>query len=345
MVISKELAEALKHKHPVSDYMDKIRSLTGWYWAGTYGQIGTDALWSSKSNQTGITDWYARWQSAKAKGIGKRVADCVGVDKYARWVTVSGSVPYDKYTDLNQEMLFDLNKTLGLANGLISTLPEQEGLVVWRQGHMGIYLGNGLVKEAKGGAYGIIVTKLESGSWTHWFVNPFVDYGGTDYMIKKTSPLMSGDNVKQWQTLLNNYAGAKLVADGVYGNLSESAQKVFEQNNGLKVDGIVDYSDYQKMCEVIDVYATKMEVFLKNKDVEILAIKSQLLMTESIVKQKNDEISKLKSEISKLTVDLSNSIAEVDSLSAEISGYKNRSIGIISEELINRIIAEVKKGA
>ena len=67
----------------LQDYMAKIRELTGWYWAGTYGQVGTETLWTQKSKQVGVADWYKAHPDAKAKGKrqGKKVADCCGVDK------------------------------------------------------------------------------------------------------------------------------------------------------------------------------------------------------------------------------------------------------------------------
>ena len=60
--------------------------------------------------------------------------------------------------------------------GNINTIPEIPGLAVWQPGHIGIYIGNGEVIEAMGTQYGVVKTKLSSGSWTHWLKVPYITY-------------------------------------------------------------------------------------------------------------------------------------------------------------------------
>jgi cell wall-associated NlpC family hydrolase len=43
--------------------------------------------------------------------------------------------------------------------------------------HIGLYIGNNQVIEAKGAAYGVIKTKLKAGEWTHWAYLDDWDYG------------------------------------------------------------------------------------------------------------------------------------------------------------------------
>ena len=56
--------------------------------------------------------------------------------------------------------------------------------------------------------------------------------------LKLTSPLMKGDDVKEFQTLVNakGYSPGKM--DGVYGDNSVSACKAFQKASGLSVDGM-----------------------------------------------------------------------------------------------------------
>ena len=60
--------------------------------------------------------------------------------------------------------------------GTINTIPEIPGLAVWFAGHIGIYIGDGLVIEAKGTKYGVVETNLTDGRWTHWLKIPYITY-------------------------------------------------------------------------------------------------------------------------------------------------------------------------
>ncbi|MEU4693903.1 peptidoglycan-binding domain-containing protein [Actinoplanes sp. NPDC023714] len=51
-------------------------------------------------------------------------------------------------------------------------------------------------------------------------------------------PMMRGEDVRHWQQQMAN-RGRRLTADGVYGPESEAACRAFQQDNGLRVDGIV----------------------------------------------------------------------------------------------------------
>ena len=48
----------------------------------------------------------------------------------------------------------------------------------------------------------------------------------------------AGDNVKEWQTLLN-YQGYNIVVDGHFGIATDAATRKFQISKGLKPDGIV----------------------------------------------------------------------------------------------------------
>ena len=64
--------------------------------------------------------------------------------------------------------------------GTIDTIPEIQGLAVWKQGHIGVYVGNGKVIEAMATTVGVIETNLSDGAWTHWLKVPSVTYIETE---------------------------------------------------------------------------------------------------------------------------------------------------------------------
>ena len=60
--------------------------------------------------------------------------------------------------------------------GSIETMPDTPGLAVWKSGHIGVYIGNGEVIEARDTRYGGVKTKLQGRGWTHWLEVPGIKY-------------------------------------------------------------------------------------------------------------------------------------------------------------------------
>lgn len=61
----------------------------------------------------------------------------------------------------------------------IKTAPV--GVAVWKQGHIGVYIGcdsKGVAwcVEAKGSKYGVSRTRVDSTDWTHWFKLDCIEY-------------------------------------------------------------------------------------------------------------------------------------------------------------------------
>ena len=146
------------------------------YWYGTFGQIGTPTLYVQKRDQ--YPSQYNKWdRKTFTDQFGQRVHDCVGLIKGAVWSNgnPNATPKYNASQDVS-------------ANGLIkkcspcediSTLQDVKGLVVWKDGHIGIYIGGGYVVEARGHAYGVVKTKVTERPWTKWGRLPsdFVIYG------------------------------------------------------------------------------------------------------------------------------------------------------------------------
>ena len=58
--------------------------------------------------------------------------------------------------------------SMSRVKGAIANIPEVIGLGVFKDGHAGVYIGDGWVIEAKGHAYGVVKTKLSTGGWKYW---------------------------------------------------------------------------------------------------------------------------------------------------------------------------------
>lgn len=105
--------------------------------------------------------------------VGKRGADCIGLIKGFLWWQGDDKNPkYDRDTDVNEAGMLQRSKV----KGKIDTMPDKEGILVYYSGHVGVYVGNGKVIEARGVDYGVVETNLKDRKWTDWSECPYVDY-------------------------------------------------------------------------------------------------------------------------------------------------------------------------
>ena len=125
------------------------------------------------------------------------------------------------------------------------------GVVTYKKGHVGIYIGEGKVVEAKGINYGVVITDITKGGWTHGLTFSWIDYS-YDYKIpnvtyKAANPYsepqrllrkgMTGQDVKWLQYELVE-AGYKLTIDGDFGKVTDKALRDFQRSAKLRVDGL-----------------------------------------------------------------------------------------------------------
>jgi len=141
----------------------------GYVW-GTFGQTLTGELFQQKKTQypEGVGNYETFIRNT---WWGKKVTDCVGLIKGAYW-SESGKLVYNGNTDVSADMMLSIAKE----KGNISSIPEIPGICVWKPGHIGIYIGNGQVIEAKGTQYGVIQSKLSERGFVHWLKCPYVNY-------------------------------------------------------------------------------------------------------------------------------------------------------------------------
>jgi hypothetical protein len=130
--------------------------------------------------------------------------------------------------------------------GPILTLPDVPGLVLWKRGHIGVYVGSGRAIEARGFSYGVVETAVAGRGWSKWGRLPaaMLSYGGAAEGDK--TPLlkrgMSGEAVERMQAILaawNKKALPIWGVDGDFGNETYAWVRKFQKAKNLSVDGIV----------------------------------------------------------------------------------------------------------
>ena len=145
----------------------------GYVW-GTCGWVLTDGLFASKLAQypDGVGDHEA---FIRSHWLGRRTTDCVGLIKGYGWLDVETlTVGYAT----NGMPDYGANGMLYAATvtGSIDTIPEKPGIAVWRDGHIGVYIGDGYVIESMGTEFGVVKTKLAERNFTNWLEIPFIEY-------------------------------------------------------------------------------------------------------------------------------------------------------------------------
>ena len=173
------------------------------------------------------------------KYVGKVCTDCSGLQS---WYTgkILGSAQL--YSTASERI--PISK--------IDTVPI--GATLWKSGHVGIYLGNGKVAEAKGINYGTVISNVKSTAWKYALLFSYIDYGKEpvvsvtkqgnpyaqpNYNLKKGS---KGEGVKwvQWELQEAGYDLSKHGGiDGVFGSGTKLFVEKFQRSCKLDVDGIV----------------------------------------------------------------------------------------------------------
>lgn len=226
------------------DLVDKFRYAldNGWgYIHGTAGIVWTEARQKSATRE--MTVRYGK------KWIGHHVADCSGLFTWA-FKELGGYMYHGSNT---------MYRSYCTSKGVYTGQELKPGTAVFtgtedNHGHVGLYIGGGMIIEAKGTQYGVVKTrqddKLKNGGrrWTYWGELKGVDYSGeaapapepgTQHpTLRKGS---TGEYVTLAQTMLiqRGYDCGSKGADGKFGNATEKAVKAFQTDWDLAVDGVI----------------------------------------------------------------------------------------------------------
>ena len=68
--------------------------------------------------------------------------------------------------------------------GTLETMPDIPGVLVFMPGHVGVYVGNGKVIEARGHAYGVVETNLVGRGWKEWGKLDWIEYTEENTMFE-----------------------------------------------------------------------------------------------------------------------------------------------------------------
>lgn len=187
------------------------------YWYGCFGQISTENLYNSKKKQ------YPSFYTATDYKLqyGKRVYDCIGLIKGYLWCDTPTSAPkYNASQDVSADGMLAICKE----KGNISTIPELPGVLVFSKQHVGVYIGDGYVIEARGHNYGVVKTKLCTRGWKNWGKCPWIEYNESKKETATTENLILAFQqaaLADDKTLLPKYG-----ADGIYGIETAEAMQV-----------------------------------------------------------------------------------------------------------------------
>lgn len=168
---------------------------SNYYIYGTYGQKLTLELVNSKIKQ------YPRFYRTQSRinnarnavGRYKYAYDCVGLIKCYLFGGF-GNVKYNSKYDLSANGMY--NKCT--EKGKIKNIPNIKGLLVWMDGHIGVYDGEKYTYECtvSGGTFRIIKTVAKTRGWTNWGKCAYIKYeddkkeenkGFKKYYIKVTA--------------------------------------------------------------------------------------------------------------------------------------------------------------
>ena len=219
------------------------------YWYGMCFMRCTESRLAQKKAQYPVHYASSRMPRYRADIVaGKFAADCVGLIKGAIW-TNCGQDALAYAVDCPDISANSMIQRC-VEQGAVGTIPEIPGLVVWKSDHIGVYLGGGLVAEARGFAYGCVITKLADRGWLKWGKVPYITYAQSTATPDTTDAVpgrptlrkgSTGADVKTLQILLlaRGYDLGRYGADGDFGNATLAAVKAYQGGAGLTVDGVV----------------------------------------------------------------------------------------------------------
>ncbi len=145
----------------------------GYVW-GTFGTVLDQALLDYKIEQYG--EAVSEYEDIiRDKWLFRRTVDCAGLIKSYGWYDPQRHEVSYCYGDM-PDMGTDGFYANAVNKGPIDTLPETPGLLVYAEGHIGVYIGDGWAVEAISHAGGVVKTRVADRTWTDWLECPYIQY-------------------------------------------------------------------------------------------------------------------------------------------------------------------------
>lgn len=230
-----------------SDLIAKFQYALDEHWGYIWGTAGI--LWTQARQNASSREMTVKYGS---KWIGHTVADCSGLFRWAYkqlgtdCAHGSNSI-FDRYCSSTGQL-----KSGRRTDGL-ELLPATAVFTGTKgdHGHIGLYIGDGWVIEAKGTQYGVVKSKITESKWTWWGELKAVDYELQD--TQRLPTLRKGDKGQYVMTLQSillqeGYDLGKWGIDGDFGSATLAAVKKFQTDHDLKPDGVVGEKTWLALC-------------------------------------------------------------------------------------------------
>ena len=234
-----------------SDLVDKFRYALEHDWGYIWGKSGQ--LWTQQDQNNSSREMTVRYGQ---KWVGHYVADCSGLFRWA-FKQLGSDIHH------GSNLIFDCDcTTSGKLKGGKRTDGQElkPGTAIFTgsdgdHGHIGLYVGNGRIIEAKGTQYGVVDSPITEARWTWWGELKNTAYDAEPTPAPEPKPgekptLRKGDRgeyvtLAQTELIQHGYNCGDTGADGVFGTQTEKAVKRFQQDNvgedgqALTVDGVI----------------------------------------------------------------------------------------------------------
>ena len=149
----------------------------GYVW-GTFGNVLTPSLLEYKVKQ--YPDGVGKYEDfIEEHYLGRRTADCIGLVKSYGWFNpATGGIDYGSngMPDYSANQMHQDAVNKGAEHGTIADMPEIPGLILWKEGHTGVYIGGGYAIEAMSTSKGVGKTKVDGRGWQAWYKLPYINY-------------------------------------------------------------------------------------------------------------------------------------------------------------------------
>lgn len=237
----------VKAEDIISKFQYAIDNDWGYIW-GTAGVMWTEARQKQLEKTTDKNRAMSRQYGSK--WIGHYVADCSGLfcwafKQYDLPMSHISSNIFISYCTQNKGKLTTALKRTILPGSAVFT-----GETAGDHPHVGLYIGDDTVIEAKGTVAGVVTSKLTDKKWTFYGELKNVAYDGVEPSPDpEPSPGWrptirrgnKGADVIECQTMLTRlgYDIGKTGIDGDFGRAAEAGVKAFQSDHKLVVDGVV----------------------------------------------------------------------------------------------------------
>ena len=206
----------MKNNIELVEFSKNLEAQRAGYWFGTFTQRASRSLFNAKARQypSHYNKTSRKKQYEKDIAESRIVCDCSGLIKGFMMTRPNGQIVYDSKLDLGANTYYDR----ATEKGNIKDIPEIPGLAVWKSGHIGVYIGNGEIIEARGFDYGVVKTNISDRSFTKWLKIPGLEYVSSPQpeptpqpAPEKTYKVKKGDTLSKIAKA-NNVTLKKLIA-------------------------------------------------------------------------------------------------------------------------------------